>query len=375
MSEERYKVLLVEDNPGDARLVRESLAEFKGPPFEVETRDRLGPALDRLSVGDIDAVLLDLGLPDSGGRPTFEKARERAQGAAVIVLTGLGDEDLGASMVRSGAQDYLTKAELNGHLLGRVVRYAIERQRAEQKIRELNEDLENRVRARTSELESANRELEAFSYSVSHDLSAPLRHINGFATMLSETGASNLDSEGQRLLARIRDASERMGRIIDDLLKLARLGRSDLRVEPVDLNTIVDSAISRLSSEIKGRIVQWVRGDLPSMKCDRGLMEQVFVNLLSNAIKYTRGRVPAIIEVQQEIIDGRNAIFVRDNGAGFDEKHAANLFGVFQRLHRQEQFEGNGIGLATVQRIIHRHGGRIWARGVVDEGATFYFTL
>lgn len=375
MTDEHYKVLLVEDNPGDRRLVQEALTDFKGQPFKVETADRLSPALDRLTAGGIDAVLLDLGLPDSSGQQTFDRTKGQAQGAAVIVLTGLGDEDLGAKMVRSGAQDYLTKAEVNGHILGRVVRYAIERQRSEQQIRELNEDLENRVRTRTSELEAANRELEAFSYSVSHDLRAPLRHINGFATILSETAGSSLDSEGQRLLSRILHASEEMARIIDDLLKLARLGRSDLRIEPVSLNEIVDSAISRLSTEINGRSVRWVRGELPTLKCDRGLMEQAFVNLLSNAIKYTRGREPAVIEIEQQFIDGRCAVFVRDNGAGFDDKHASKLFGVFQRLHHQEEFEGNGIGLATVQRIIQRHGGRVWARGAVDRGATFYFSI
>lgn len=375
MTETHFRVLLVEDNAGDARLVREALADTPGAHFDVEPEGRLAPALQRLDAGGIDAMLLDLGLPDSMGSETFERTKNHARGVAIIVLTGLGDEELGLKMVRSGAQDYVAKGELSGSMLARVIRYAIERQRAEQQIRQMNEELENRVKARTAELESANRELEAFSYSVSHDLRAPLRHIDGFSNLVMETCAGQLNPEGQRLLQRIRAAVERMRAIIDDLLTLSRLGRQQMRLETTNPNAILETVIGALDSEVNGRRIEWNIGRLSPVECDRGLITQVFANLVSNALKYTRGREPATIEIAEAQIDEENAIFVRDNGVGFDLKSAGALFGPFQRFHREEDFEGTGIGLATVQRIIARHGGRIWAQAEPEKGATFFFTL
>jgi two-component system sensor histidine kinase/response regulator len=375
MTEQRFKVLLVEDNPGDARLIRESLAETAGDPFDLETADRLATALRRLSAGGIDAILLDLALPDSKGQETFDKAKAQAPTVPIIVLTGLGDEAMALQMVKGGAQDYVAKIDLNGSLLSRAIRYAIERERGDQRIRKFNEELEHRVQARTAELEAANKELETFSYSVSHDLRAPLRHIDGFARILLETHGSQLDLGGQKYLERIGAAAQNMGAIIDDLLKLAQVGRQQLNLQSASLGALVEEVRSEFLTEIQGRQIEWKLGALPSLQCDAGLIKQAFTNLIGNSIKYTRPREKAVIEIGQTVTNGTPAFFIRDNGAGFDMKYAGKLFGAFQRLHRAEDFEGTGIGLATVQRIIRRHGGNIWAESEVDNGATFFFTL
>jgi signal transduction histidine kinase len=372
---ERYNVLLVEDNAGDARLIAESLADARGNVFDLEFADRLGVALQRLRDGGIDALLLDLGLPDSKGQQTFDQAKAGAPGVPIIVLTGLGDEALALKLVEEGAQDYVAKMNLDGGTLARAIRYAIVRERTEQQIRRFNEELEHRVAARTAELEAANKELEAFSYSVSHDLRAPLRHMDGFSRILLETCASELNPEGQKCLNRICEAAQHMGRLIDDLLKLSRVGRQALALQPVAMKMIVDGVLGDLNGEIEGREIQWRVAEMPSVACDAGLMRQVFDNLIGNAIKFTRNQPTAAIEIGHAITEGTPVFFVRDNGAGFDMKQADKLFGAFQRLHAQSDFEGTGVGLATVQRIIHRHGGRIWAEAEPDKGATFYFTL
>jgi hypothetical protein len=375
VDERKPCVLLVEDNAGDARLIRESLIDSSNAGFEVENVDRLSSALDRLGDGGIDAVLLDLALPDSQGWATFDSIRAHAPTLPVIVLTGLGDEALALKMVQKGAQDYVAKMELHGGILPRAIRYAIERERADQQIRRFNENLEHQVKERTAELGAANRELETFSYSVSHDLRAPIRHIDGFSRILADHCESQLDDEGKNCLKHICEATERMSAIIEALLKLARLGRQPLALRATDTLQLVQEVVTRIQGDISDRRIEWRIGALPIVQCDRDLIGQVFANLIDNAVKYTRGRNPAVISVGQTTADGRPAIFVKDNGAGFEMKYADKLFGAFQRLHDQSQFEGSGVGLAIVQRIVHRHGGRIWAESVPDEGATFYFSL
>ena len=235
--------------------------------------------------------------------------------------------------------------------------------------------LEKRVSERTVQLEAANQELEAFSYSVSHDLRAPLRAIDGFSRMLLRDYQALLPADGQDLLQAVRENTQQMARLIDDLLAFSRLSRQSLNKEPVVLATLVQRVLRDLSADQEGRQVEIVLGDLPTCQSDPRLLQQVFVNLLSNAFKYTRHRDVARIEVGCRVQNGGTVYFVKDNGAGFDMRYADKLFGVFQRLHRAEEFEGTGVGLAIVQRIIHRHGGRIWAEAEVDKGATFYFTL
>jgi signal transduction histidine kinase len=375
MSDLRQTVLLVEDNPGDARLIRESLTDLSGNTFDLETADRLATALLRLSAGGIDAILLDLALPDSKGRETFSKAKAQAPTVPIIVLTGLGDEALALKMVQEGAQDYVTKIDMNGSVLSRAIRYAIEREKSEQQIRSFNDDLEERVRERTAELQAANEELEAFSASVSHDLRGPLHLIDGYSEMLEEAYGHALDAEGKKYLQRIHASVKEMAGIIEDLLKLSRLGRQDLKVQSTNLNEILGAVLADCQLAVAGRKIEWKIGALPEAECDQGLIKQVFANLISNAVKYTRARDAAVIEVSHAVIAEESVIFVRDNGAGFDMKHSEKLFGAFQRLHHQDEFEGTGLGLATVRRIVQRHGGRIWAEAEVNKGATFYFTL
>jgi PAS domain S-box-containing protein len=256
-----------------------------------------------------------------------------------------------------------------------IVRDVTDRKRAEDQIKELNLSLERRVAERTGELEAANKELEAFTYSVSHDLRAPLRHIDGFSKLLVEQHTAALPQEAREYVSLIRESTREMGQLVDDLLNLARVGRKELSLQVTGLNSLVDEVVADLNHEIGGRTIDWKLQKLPFVECDPGLMKQVFVNLLSNAVKFTRPRDRAVIEVGAVERDGQSAIVVRDNGVGFSMKHSDKLFRVFQRLHRQEDFEGTGVGLATIQRIIHKHGGRVWAEAELDKGASFFFTL
>ena len=317
------------------------------------------------------------------GHPLFEFVHPDDRAAAAATWTGLrGDSGTCHFETRVLCADGSTRwlAWTATRSPGDDLVYAAARdvtgsKRAEEDVRRLNEELERRVAERTAQLESANRELESFSYSVSHDLRAPLRAIEGFSRFLAESYGGKLDAEGNRLIGVVRENTRRMGRLIDDLLEFSRMGRAELLKTRVDLNELVRETLEQLKSDWSGRNVDFHIADLPAAWCDRSLVHQVFVNLLGNAIKYSRLQQTAIVEVGVDTAGGQPAYFVRDNGVGFDPAYAHKLFGVFQRLHTAEEFEGTGVGLALVQRVIHRHGGKVWAEGKVGEGATFHFTL
>jgi signal transduction histidine kinase len=261
-----------------------------------------------------------------------------------------------------------------------MVSTGLERVRLAEALAQTNGQLEGKVREvteRTQQLEAANRELEAFSYTISHDLRAPLRAVSGFTAILLEEYGDGMPAQARGYLKRVKDSGEHMGHLVDDLLAFSRLGRQAMRTQRASIGRIVERSLEQLTAAREGRQVEVVIGELPEAECDPALLEQVFVNLLSNAFKYSRRREQARVEVGVLKTDATEGAtyFVRDNGAGFDMEYASKLFGVFQRMHRSEDFEGTGVGLAIVQRIVERHGGRIWAEAKVDGGATFYFTL
>jgi signal transduction histidine kinase len=273
-----------------------------------------------------------------------------------------------------GGEYEIQRSEL-GHTMQDLHGQIRARQQAEYELRSLNRELERRVEKRTAELVESNHELEAFSYSVSHDLRAPLRHMDSYSRILQQEFGPQLPAGAQHYLDRVRGAATHMSELVEDLLSLSRIGRQVPQRRMVRANELLEEAKAEVLPEVGSRTIHWEVAALPEVEADPVLLRQVFANLLSNAIKFTRQVSHAVIEVGSREEAGGIVVFVRDNGAGFDPRFADKLFGVFQRLHRQDEFEGTGIGLATVQRIVHKHGGRVWAESQVGQGATFYFSL
>jgi light-regulated signal transduction histidine kinase (bacteriophytochrome) len=262
-----------------------------------------------------------------------------------------------------------------GAVVALLTKKIADRHRAERELMNLNTELEQRVKERTAQLHGVNKELEAFSYTVAHDLRGPLQQLRGFAELLQERVAKSLDAQTTQYLDSIKQSAWRMSGLIDGLLDFSRADRVDLVKSRVNLEQLVKEVRQELLHQTKERDIVWKLGRLPEIYADPSMLRLAIVNLLSNAIKFSRGRTGAEIEIGSTMQENEVVVFVRDNGVGFDMKQGDKLFGVFQRLHTNHEFEGTGIGLTSVQRIIHRHGGRIWAEGRVGEGATFWFSL
>jgi len=327
-------------------------------------------ALETLRGQEFDLLLTDLMMPEMDGITLLNTAREIAPELACVMMTGHATIDTAVKAMQAGAFDYIVKPfKLN------VILPVLNRALALRNLRLENTRLARRVAERTRELESANKELEAFSYSVSHDLRAPLRAVQGFCQIFIDDFGAGVPQEGRQLLEHVLNGSQRMAQLIEDLLEFSRLGRQPILRQIVPLDRIAKRLVDEQRAKDPQRHVEVRQGQLGECEGDPSLIEQVLVNLISNAFKFTRKRETALIEIGAERREGDLVYFVRDNGAGFDMKYADKLFGVFQRLHSNTQFEGTGVGLSIVQRIVERHGGRIWGESAVDRGATFFFTL
>jgi signal transduction histidine kinase len=365
------RVLLIEDNPGDELLVQRALAQVSRTRFLVTTAPTLTEGLAQLEAGGYDALLLDLALPGSGGLETLQGVRQRAAAIPIVVLSGLEDEALAIASLAAGAQDFLVKGQYAPTQLGRALRYAVERKRAQDEADAVNQRLKTRVRHRTKKLEVATEELQSFIHGITHDLRTPLRSIHGFSELLLEEYGDRLDDTGHDYLRRLVVASERLETLLNALQTLAQLNRTTLRWERVSLTHLAELAAEEQVRRWPDHPVSVsIDPDLCAVG-DPRLLRMALGHLLSNAWKFSRGvESPTVTFGQTE-----GTFFMRDNGVGFDMAFSSHLFKPFQRLHADEEFEGTGMGLATASRIIHRHGGRLWAESAPGEGATFFFFL
>lgn len=361
------KIIIVDDEVAQMKALCNTLRDIG---YETTGFSSPVAALKAIQQTPFDLLLSDVMMPEMDGITLLQEATKADPNLVAIIMTGEGTIATAVAAMKSGALDFILKPfKLS------AIQPVLDRALAVRRLRLENERLEKQVRQRTAELEVANQELEAFSYSVSHDLRAPLRHIVGFGEILDDSARASLSESDQGYLNRIISGAKQMGRLIDDLLEFSRMGRSEMRRSRVNLQDMLEQTLQELQPEIEGRDILWQKGPLPEVQADLSLLRQVFSNLLMNAIKYSRTRHPAVIEIGAVLDQEEVEIFIRDNGVGFDMAYADKLFGVFQRLHSAEEFEGTGIGLANVRRIIARHGGRTWAEGKVDGGATFHFTL
>ncbi len=338
--------------------------------YEVEGYSAAGSALAALRERRFDLLLTDLMMPEMDGITLLQAAHQIDPDLVAIIMTGEGTIISAVDAMKSGALDYILKPfKLS------VVLPVLERALGIRDLRIKNAILEAREREHMLELEAALKDLEAFSYSVSHDLHAPVRIAGSYLTMLSEDFSEQLPAEASRFLNVAQRSIDHMRQLVDDLLRLARLGRQPLAKRRVNMEALVQEVLAELLATAPEREIAIETDELPACVGDVGLLRQVYFNLLSNALKFTRDRQAPLIQIGARPEDGQSVYFVRDNGAGFDMRYEAKLFAAFQRLHSSAEFEGSGIGLSITHKIIERHGGRIWGEGEPDRGATFYFTL
>ena len=361
------RLLVVDDETAQVEALCDTLRE---QGYEVVGHSNGQAGLQALREQPFDLLLSDLMMPGMDGIELMRQALAVEPSLVTIIMTGDGTIDSAVEAMRSGALDYIRKPFKLSAVLPVLARaLSVRRLRVE------NERLSRELSEHAAELESTNRDLDAFTRSASHDLRTPLNAVLGFASLLNTRHAAQLPAEAQAWLLQIERAGQRMSDLIEDLLRLAHLGKQPLQLQPVDLDALVRKVTAELRQGNPGCKAALHLNALPHAMGDPGLLEQVFVNLLSNAFKFTRLTANPTVTVGCELVDGEQALFVRDNGAGFDMAQASRLFDPFERLHRTDQFDGTGIGLSIVQRIIERHGGRIWARAEPGKGATFYLTL
>ncbi len=404
------EILIAEDSPTQAELLKHTL---QGQGYHVTVSANGRQALEAAKTRKPTLIISDIIMPEMDGYELCKRVKSDSdlQSVPVILLTTLSDPHDVIRALECLADNFIPKPYDEDYLIS-LIQYVIINQQirlhdnvgmgveihfggnkhfitadrlqilnlllstyeaAIHRNRELT-CAQDDLRTANAALEAANKELEAFSYSVSHDLRSPLRAIDGFSGILLEDFADKLNDEGMRALGNIRSSAKSMARLIDDLLAFSRLGRKEIEQAPVNMAEIAAEVVAQLSLACEG-VPRFEIGPLPQAQGDPAMIRQVFVNLLSNASKYSKAKKEAVVEVGGSTQNGENVYYVKDNGVGFDMNYANKLFGVFQRLHSAKEFEGTGVGLAIVQRIIHRHGGRVWAEGKVNEGATFYFTL